>query len=174
MAYVVSINLGSAKRNHKAQLEVMGISILLERIGTDGSLKMIELIKEMDGKVDAFGLGGMDHIYRLWIAGIPLDAQGCQCCQNYPYSGWLWLKNTLERRVIKTLVNETDLCGVPRVPMVSAMDRCGMAVCTAGGGCRMTFGDVAFILGIPVGLSSLNTLAFIARVWCHLSGYLFI
>lgn len=168
MKHVVSISLGSAKRNHKAQLEVMGDTILLERIGTDGSLKkMIELIKEMDGKVDAFGLGGMD----LYIQAVDRrytirDAQKvANAAKITPIVDGSGLKNTLERRVIKTLVNETDLLrGSPRVLMVSAMDRCGMAVALQEAGCRMTFGDVAFILGIPVGLSSLNTLAFIARV----------
>ena len=36
----------------------------MERIGTDGDMnKMIALLKELDGQVDAFGLGGID-LYR--------------------------------------------------------------------------------------------------------------
>jgi len=61
MKRVVSISLGSSKRDKKVEVEILGEKFILERIGTDGSQeKMIELFKELDGKVDAFGLGGAD------------------------------------------------------------------------------------------------------------------
>ena len=65
MKHVVSVSLGSSKRNKKTESEFLGEQVLVERIGTDGSIpRAIELIRELDGKVDAFGMGGID----LWIA----------------------------------------------------------------------------------------------------------
>ena len=45
----------------------MGHDCRVERIGTDGDIeKMIAIIKDLDGKVDAFGLGGIDrYIYAV-------------------------------------------------------------------------------------------------------------
>ena len=61
MKRVVSISLGSSKRNHKAEVQYKDVSFSVERIGTDGDMtKMIAMIKELDGQVDAFGLGGID------------------------------------------------------------------------------------------------------------------
>ena len=168
MKHVVSISLGSSKRNHKASIEVMDESFLLERIGTDGDMnKMIALIRQYDGHVDAFGLGGMD----LYIQAVDRrytlrDAQKvARAAKHTPVVDGSGLKNTLEKRVIRSLAGDTDILqGSPRVLMVSAMDRYGMATSLEEAGCRMTYGDLAFILGIPVGLKSLSSLAFIARI----------
>lgn len=59
MKHIVSISLGSAKRDHKAVEQFGKETFYIERIGTDGDkAKATTLIKELDGKVDAFGLGG--------------------------------------------------------------------------------------------------------------------
>jgi len=61
MKRVVSISIGSPCRDKKVQLELAGESFIVERIGTDGSIKKaIEMIQELDGKVDVFGMGGID------------------------------------------------------------------------------------------------------------------
>ncbi|MFN3267221.1 MAG: quinate 5-dehydrogenase, partial [Deinococcales bacterium] len=61
---VVSVSLGSSSRNSSAELEVLGQKFLLERIGTDGSMKKAaQMLADLDGKVAAIGLGGTDlHI----------------------------------------------------------------------------------------------------------------
>jgi hypothetical protein len=65
---IVSVSLGSSKRNHAFETEFMGEKFLIERIGTDGDWdKAIELIRKLDGKVDAFGMGGID-LY-IYVAG---------------------------------------------------------------------------------------------------------
>ena len=59
--HVVSVSLGSSKRNAREEIEVLGQPFILERLGTDGdSKRMMELFNTLDGKVDAFGLGGAD------------------------------------------------------------------------------------------------------------------
>jgi hypothetical protein len=56
------VSLGSTKRDHKAQITLLGEEITLERRGTNGDVqKAIELIRSLDGKVDAIGLGGTDR-----------------------------------------------------------------------------------------------------------------
>ncbi len=168
MKKVISISLGSAKRNHTATLELMNQSFTLERIGTDGDLsKMIELIREYDGKVDAFGLGGMD----LYIQAVDRrytlrDAQKVAAAARLtPIVDGSGLKNTLERRVVHYLQKETTvLKGRKRALVVSAMDRFGLADGLGQAGCEMSYGDLIYVLNVPIAVKSLHTLAFIARL----------
>ena len=61
MKHIVSISIGSSKRDHSTQLDIAGETYVVERRGTDGDIKKaIELVKELDGEVDAFGMGGID------------------------------------------------------------------------------------------------------------------
>ena len=61
MKKVIGISVGSSKRNHKTSINLYGQMISIERIGTDGDYdKARKLFQEFDGKVDAFGLGGID------------------------------------------------------------------------------------------------------------------
>lgn len=168
MKKVVSISLGSSKRNHAAEVTLMGQSFSVQRIGTDGDIeKMIRLIREYDGKVDAFGLGGMD----LYIQAVDRrytlrEAQKvANAAKISPIVDGSGLKDTLERRVVEYLVKETDIfSSKKKVLVVSAMDRFGLAQSLEQAGCEMRYGDVIFILNIPLPLKSLHTLAFIARL----------
>ena len=65
MKRVVSISLGSSKRNGKVTENFGGEAFCIERIGTDGDKnKAIQLIRDLDGTVDCFGMGGTDlYIY---------------------------------------------------------------------------------------------------------------
>ena len=61
MKRAVSISIGSSKRNKAVEVELLGEKVSIERIGTDGDMeKAAQLYKELDGKVDAFGVGGAD------------------------------------------------------------------------------------------------------------------
>ena len=61
MKQAVSISLGSVTRDKKVTITLLGEEITVERIGTDGNVeKAIQLYNELDGKVDAFGVGGID------------------------------------------------------------------------------------------------------------------
>ena len=58
---VVSVSLGSSRRNMEAEVHLQGKRVLVQRVGTDGDMQRAEdMIRELDGKVDAFGLGGID------------------------------------------------------------------------------------------------------------------
>ncbi len=168
MKQVVSISLGSSKRNHAAELELLGQSFSIQRIGADGDMeKMIKFIRENDGKVDAFGLGGMD----LYIQAVDRrytlrDAKKvANAAKKSPIVDGSGLKNTLERRVVDYLVRETDIFSVKRkVLVVCAMDRFGLAQSLENAGCDMRYGDLIFVLNLPVSLKSLGSLALIARL----------
>ena len=58
---MVSVSFGSSRRDAAAEVELLGERVLLERRGTDGDFqRALCLIQELDGKVDAIGLGGID------------------------------------------------------------------------------------------------------------------
>jgi len=176
LKHVVGISLGSSSRNHVVTLDLLGEQYKVERIGTDGNMKkMVEIINELDGKVDAFGLGGMDlYIYAVDRRYEIRDARRIsRAARKTPIVDGSGLKNTLERRSIEYLAEQTDLFKETRkVLLMSAMDRLGMAQAFEKAGCKMTYGDLLYVLGLPLPLSSLTSLAMIARVLAPLVGQL--
>ena len=61
MKKVISISLGSSTRDHIVKTEILGEEFIIERKGTDGDKKeACRLFTELDGKYDAFGIGGID------------------------------------------------------------------------------------------------------------------
>lgn len=168
MKRVVSISLGSSKRNHAVEVELLGELCSVERIGTDGDMtKMIEMITKLDGEVDAFGLGGMDlYVFAGNKRYTLREAKNVvKAVKKTPIVDGSGLKNTLERKVISYLQEKTDLLqGSPHVLMMSGADRFGMAEALAAAGCRLTLGDLIFTVGLPVPLRSLKALENVARV----------
>ena len=54
MKNIVSVSLGSSKRDHSAEVKLLDEIFIIKRIGTDGDFqKAIEILTELDGKVDA-------------------------------------------------------------------------------------------------------------------------
>lgn len=168
MKHVVGISLGSSKRDHKVTVELQGEHYTIERIGTDGDMKkMVEMISELDGKVDAFGLGGMDlYVYAVDRRYTFRDAKRIvRAAKQTPIVDGSGLKNTLERRAIEYVAATTDLFKEPKkVLLMSAMDRLGMAQALEATGSAMIYADLPFVIGLPIPLKSLKTLAAIARV----------
>ena len=146
----------------------LGEQFVIERRGTDGDLeRAARMIRELDGKVDAIGLGGMD----LYISAggrryVMRDAQRLvRCASTTPVVDGSGLKNSLERWVVRYLEEE----GIVRfsgtkVLMMAAVDRFGMAEELVARGAQMTFGDLIFALGVPVPIRSLVALDRLARV----------
>ena len=112
MKQVVSISLGSSSRDHTAEIDLLGQTFLVKRIGTDGDLqKMIRFIEENDGKIDAFGLGGMDLYIQAVNRRYTLrDAQKvASAARITPILDGSGLKNTLERNVVEYLLRKQIL-----------------------------------------------------------------
>lgn len=168
MKRVMSVSLGSSTRDHSVETEFLGEKFFIERVGTDGDMeKAVKIIREFDGRVDAFGLGGIDlYIYAAGKRYMFRDAAKiAKAALKTPVVDGSGLKNTLERRVISHL---TDQRGInfsgKKVLMVSAVDRPGMARSLWDAGASMNFGDLIFGLGIPFGISSIKYFDRITRV----------
>lgn len=163
--HVVSVSPGSSQRDSYIETELLGTPIILERRGTDGDMpKAAQMIESLDGKVDAFGLGGMDLFIqaagrRYYLRdGVRLASHA----KKTPMVCGAGLKDTLERVVVKDLDTKIHWQG-KKVLMVSAVDRFGMAEALADVGANVLYGDLIFGLGLVVPIKSLKTLARTAR-----------
>lgn len=169
MKRIVSVSLGSSKRDHRVELEFFGEKVIIERIGTDGDLsKAIQMIEQLDGRVDAFGMGGIDlYLFagskRFTIRDAAKIARAARITPIVDGSG---LKNTLERRVVSFLKDRLniDLNG-KKVLMASGVDRFGMAQAFSSAGADLVFADLIFALGIPVPIKTLRGLERLARTF---------
>ena len=161
MKRVVSVSIGSSTRDHSVNTELLGIPFEISRRGTDGDLrKAKEVLKELDGKVDAIGLGGLDvYLYSKRYAlrdGLKL----LQLVEHTPVVDGSGLKNTLEREVIKMLANDERIpLKGKKVLMVCALDRFGMAGALEEAGAKVTYGDLIFSLNLDQPILSLDELA---------------
>lgn len=161
MRRVVSVSLGSSKRDKTSRVTILGQEFEISRIGTDGDMKRFaELIRELDGKVDAIGLGGIDRY--LWVGNRRYTFRDAdklaRIAKITPVVDGSGVKNTLERRTIEFL-NEQGIVefGNAKVLVVCAVDRFGMAQTIAGLSKRVIFGDLMFNVGIPVPMRSYKT-----------------
>jgi len=168
LKHIVSVSLGSSKRNHSFETDFMGEHFLIERIGTNGDWdKAIQMIRELDGKIDAFGMGGID-IY-LQLAGkqyvIKDSLKLLREAKKTPMLDGSGLKNTLERKCILDIQKDgiMDLRG-KKVLMVCAVDRFGMAEAFEEVGAQLTLGDFIYTVGIDLPLHSLKTLKLFGRI----------
>ncbi|NNM99139.1 MAG: quinate 5-dehydrogenase [Candidatus Eremiobacteraeota bacterium] len=166
MKHVVSVSLGASSRDHRAEVELLGEHFTIERIGTDGKLDVaLAKIEEIDGTVDAIGLGGIDvYLYagskRFALRdGLRLLA----AAKKTPAVDGSGLKNTLERSAVAFLQNDLGISlRGKKVLMVSALDRFGMAQALVEAGADVLFGDFIFALDLdkPVrGLREFEELA---------------
>lgn len=167
MKHVLGISLGSSQRDHAVTVKLSDVECRVERFGTDGDMRrMIALIEEYDGKVDAFGLGGIDlYVQAVDKRYVLRDARRIiKAARETPIVDGSGLKHILERRIIEYLVANTDIFKERRkVLLTCAMDRLGMAQALYEAGCDMTLGDLLYVLNLPLPLKSLKSLARVAR-----------
>ncbi|MEI7984419.1 MAG: quinate 5-dehydrogenase [Armatimonadota bacterium] len=160
MKTVVSISLGTSKRDKKDQVEMLGETFLLERKGTDGDMKKFgELFQELDGKVDALGVGGADiylvvedrkYAFRE-ILGLIKNVK------KTPVVDGGGLKHTLERHTIEALNSTKEIdFAKSKVLLVSAVDRFGMAQALHATGASVVYGDFLFGIGVPIPVRTYN------------------
>ena len=169
MKQIVGVSIGSSKRDHSVNVSLLDIDFQIKRIGTDGSLqKARQLLKQLDGKVDAFGLGGIDLYFvadgKKYI--VRDAAKLKEVVKETPIVDGSGLKHTLERQTIKYLTdnNIVELKG-KTVLMVAAVDRFGMAESFVGAGSKIIFGDLIFGLGIPIPIRSYKVFKRVAKIF---------
>ncbi len=168
MKRVVSVSLGSSKGDKAHEVEILGQGFRIERIGTDGDMKRFaSLFRELDGKVDALGVGGAD-IY------VVIDDRRyafrqiqriVSVCKETPVVDGSGLKHTLEREAILRLQGDGIVdFSKEKVLLVAAVDRFGMAQALGKVCPNVVFGDAMFGLGLPIRIRSYKTIRLLGRL----------
>ena len=159
---VISISIGSSKRDARGSILLGDTEVMLERKGTDGDLyKAAQLLRLYDGKADALGLGGTD-LYLVAGSRRYVFAESAKLLKQVkdtPVLDGSGLKNTLERMAVRYLADAhvIDFNG-KNVLLVCAVDRFGMAEALADQKCRVMFGDIIYGLGCNIPIRSLAAL----------------
>ncbi len=169
MKRVVSVSLGSSRRDVRVELELLGEPVVVERVGTDGDLRRYaQLLESLDGRVDAIGLGGLDLFLQAGRRRYYLrDAvRLLRHVRHTPVVDGSGLKQAWEPFVVLHYLPEVvgySLRG-RRVLQVSSVDRYGMAEAFARAGAHVVYGDFLFALGLPVPLRSLWSVRVLAAL----------
>jgi len=179
MKRAVSISIGSSKRDKAVEVNLLGETVSIERIGTDGDMEAAaRKYQELDGKVDAFGVGGADlglmvdnkwyPLYSVW----PM----IRFVKETPIVDGVGLKYTLENRSAALLDAKIgdyiNKAGGKKVFVVSGADRWGMSSGFFNAGYECTFGDLMFGLGIPIALHTAQQLKNFAAILMPIAGRL--
>jgi hypothetical protein len=174
MKRAVSISLGSPSRDKSVVTNLLGEEVLIERIGTDGDEeKAYQLFCELDGKVDAFGVGGIDLYIHALKRDYPLHAalKLVRDVKHTPVVDGGGLKATLESRVMQDVEKQLGEIIQPRSAfLVAGMTRSGMTESFLAAGYKCTFGDLMFGLGIPLALYSVPVVNFVAAILLPIVG----
>lgn len=178
MKRTVSVSLGSSKRNKAVEVTLLGEKVSIERIGTDGDMEAAALkYKELDGQVDAFGMGGgdlgcmTDGKWYPFYSVLPM----ARYIQKTPLVDGTGLKNTLENRAAEFMNRKIgaylDQHG-RKVFMAAGVDRWGLAKAFVELGYDVIFGDLMFGLNIPIPIYTLNQLKILAAILMPIAGRL--
>ncbi|HCM96853.1 MAG: hypothetical protein A2X25_05340 [Chloroflexi bacterium GWB2_49_20] len=178
MKRAVSISLGSSKRNKAVEVTLLGEKVSIERIGTDGDMEAAaRKYQELDGKVDAFGVGGADLgvlVDKKWYPLFSVNPM-VRFVKETPLVDGTGLKSTLESKSasfldahIQDYINERGR----KAFIMTGVDRWGMTQCFLDAGYECVFGDLMFSLGIPIPLHSAKQLKTLAALLMPLAGRL--
>jgi hypothetical protein len=174
MKRAVSISLGSSKRNKKVVVNFKGEEIQVERVGMDGDItKARQMYLDLDGKVDAFGVGGVDLYLRLDQREYPLRAalKLVSGVMQTPLCDGRGLKHTLERRVFELAKAQLGDVRYEQAFVPVAVDRLGLAEAVAEVAERTVFGDLMVALGVPIPIYGIPAFKRVALVMLPLVSY---
>lgn len=172
MKKIVSISVGSSSRDHTTRRTFLGQECELSRLGTDGDFeKAVQMYRDLDGKVDAFGAGGVEFFLRVadrkyYFRDVRRIRNAIKISKVGDGNG---VKGLLERRAFQYLekhLNEKEgrsLKGIKAL-QTNAVDRYGMAEAMIDAGLDVTFGDFMFALGLPVAIKSLAGVRLVAAL----------
>jgi hypothetical protein len=133
------------------------------------------LYEELDGKVDAFGVGGADlglmvedHWYPLYSVQPMI-----RYIKETPVVDGAGLKNTLENRVAPFIESEIgDYIKEKKAFITLGVDRWGMTKSFLNSGYECIFGDLMFGLGLPFAVHSEKGLKTLAAIMMPIAGRL--
>ncbi len=178
MKRAVSISIGSSKRDKAVEVELLGEKVHIERIGTDGDMqKAARLYHDMDGTVDAFGVGGADLGVLIEDKWYPLYsvAPMVRGIKHTPVVDGAGLKNTLENKLapfIDAHLGDYVQAQGKKVLVTLGVDRWGMTKSFLDAGYECVFGDLMFGLGIPIAIRSERALKRMAAILMPIAGRL--
>jgi len=170
MKKILSISVGSSSRDHTTKHVFLGQECELSRQGTNGDFeRAVQRYADMDGKVDAFGVGGVEFYLRVgrkkyYFKDVSRIRRAIKVSKVGDGNG---VKGLLERRAFQALekhLNEKEnrtLKGMPAL-LTTAVDRYGMGEAMADAGLNLTIGDLMFALGLPFPVKKLSTVRVIA------------
>jgi hypothetical protein len=166
----VSVSLGSPRRDKSVEVELLGETVQLERIGVDGDMEAAaEAFRQLDGRVDALGLGGADLGLMVDGRWYPLHSirHVVRHVRQTPLVDGTGLKNTLEYRIGRLLAEQLgeylDAQG-RRALITLGADRWGMTRALVGAGFDCVFGDLMFGLGWPLPLRTTRQVKVLAAL----------
>ena len=176
MKRAVSVSLGSITRDKVVEINLLGERVRIERVGTGGDIdKAMALFTELDGKVDAFGVGGIDLGEHTPWRFYPLhDAQRMvKNVRRTPLVDGGGLKMTLEARVMQVVEQAIGAEIQPKTALlVAAITRYGMTMSFVEAGYQCVFADLMFGLGIPIPVRSVTALRRLAKLLLPILGRL--
>jgi hypothetical protein len=167
MKTAISISIGSSKRDKTVEIELLGEKIHLERRGTDGDMKAAaELYRSLDGKVDAFGVGGA--VLGLQVRDEWYPLKNCESLtrdvHQTPVVDGTGFKTILERRAAAVVDREFGhLLENRRAMIVSGVDRYALVQSFAEAGYETLIGDLMFSLGLSIPMYSEPALVRMAK-----------
>lgn len=174
--HVVSVSIGSSSRDHEVRVELLGEEFTIRREGYNGDLAAAAArFAELDGTVDAFGMGGIDIYLRAdgrkyYFRDAKKLLTGIRKTPIVDGSG---LKGPVEGSTIDHLTRE---CGLElrgkKVLTCSAVDRWGMTEALQNAGCEQVFGDLIYALDIPFLIKRWGSLRRFIRVMTPLASQL--
>lgn len=178
MKRAVSISIGSSKRNKAVVIRLLGEEVSIERIGTDGDMEAAaRKYAELDGVVDAFGVGGADLGTLVDDKFYPLYSVRpmVRFVKKTPIVDGAGLKNTLENKAAPYLESKIkpylDQVG-RRVLLPAGTDRWGMTMSFVNAGYECIFGDLMFGLGIGIPIRTVRGLKRLAATLMPIAGRL--
>jgi hypothetical protein len=164
MKRAVSISIGSSKRNKAVEVTLLGQNISIERIGTDGDMEAAALkYKELDGKVDAFGVGGADLgalVDGKWFPLYSVQPM-VRFVKKTPLVDGGGLKNTLENKApafLDAKIGDYINSRGRKVLVALGMDRWGLSKSFVEAGYETIFGDFMFGLDLPIAIRKISQL----------------
>ena len=176
MKHAISISLGSSSRDKRVEVTLLGQQVIIERIGTDGDMEhAAELYRELDGKVDAFGVGGADLGLLVDNKWHPLHSVKpmVRYIEQTPVVDGTGLKTTLERGVANYLDRNAENMIYPKRTLFTAgSDRWGMSIGFVEAGYDCVFGDLMFSLGLPIPLRTIASVKRVASIIMPVVGHM--
>jgi hypothetical protein len=167
MKRVLSPSLGSSSRDHTTEATFLGERFWLSRQGTDGDFeRYVQMYKDNDGKVDAFGVGGTEFYLlvngkRYYFRHAKRIREAVKLSKIGDGNG---LKHVLAPYAIQALRDHGVELEGKKALKTTAVDRYGLAKALVDAGCDVTFGDFMFALDVPIPIHTLRGVHLLAAI----------